>query len=76
MKTVTLDLNRELAALDQQTAAQFMQAVQAMLNMVKSRRTDARTAPFSERIAKHPAIGTWPAQANVDEHIARLREEW
>lgn len=76
MKTMTLDLNRELAELDEQTASQFMQAVHAMLKVVKSRRTDARTAPFHERIARHPAIGTWPSHVSADEHIAKLREEW
>lgn len=76
MKTMTLDLNRELAELDEQTALQFIQAVQVMLKMVKSRQTNARTVPFHDRIVWHPAIGTWPAQVSVDEHIANLREEW
>lgn len=76
MKTMTLDLDHELESLDQQSATQFKQAVLAMLRLVKARQTDRAQVPFSERIARHPAIGTWPANVDADKHIAGLRDEW
>ncbi len=76
MKTVTLNLDAELASLDQSTALQFKHAVMAMLRLVKVRQAAKHAAPFAERIAHHAAIGTWPAERNVDQHIAELRDEW
>ncbi len=76
MKTVTLNLDTELASLDQNTALQFKHAVMAMLRLVKVRQAEKREIPFAERIARHAAIGTWPAVRNVDQHIAELRDEW
>lgn len=73
---MTLDLEHELESLDQQSALQFKQAVLAMLRLVKARQVDRMQAPFSERIARHPAIGTWPANVDADQHIANLRGEW
>lgn len=75
MKSISLDLVRELAALDQSTAAQFKYTVLAMMRRVKA--GQARKAqPFAERIARHPAIGTWPAHLDGDKHISTLRDEW
>lgn len=75
MKSISLDLDRELATLDQSTAAQFKHAVLAMMRLVKAGQA-RKSRPFAERIAHHPAIGTWPAHLDVDNHIASLRDEW
>jgi hypothetical protein len=76
VKTMTLDLDREIAALDEPTAVQFKQAVFAMLQLVKAKQSHRHAAPFSERISKHPAIGTWPAYLDADKHVNALRDEW
>ena len=76
VEKVTLNLDAELAGLDPRTAMRFKLAVMAMLRVVKARETSKHDAPFGERIARHPAIGTWPAELAVDQHIAELREEW
>jgi hypothetical protein len=73
---VTLNLDAELASLDHNTALQFKHAVMAMLRLVKVRQAEKRGAPFAERVARHPAIGTWPSERNIDQHIAQLRDEW
>jgi len=73
MKSTSFDLDQALAALDQPTALQFKQAVLTMLQLVKSRKSQT---PFAQRIASHPAIGTWPAGVNGDQHLASLRDEW
>jgi len=75
MKSISLDLDRELASLDQSTAAQFKHAVLAMMRLVKAGQA-RKSQPFGERIARHPAIGTWPAHLDGDKHIATLRDEW
>ena len=76
MKSVTLNLDRELASLDKTAALQFKQAVMAMLRLIKGRQAQRSEAPFAERISKHEAIGTWPAHVDVDQHITSLRDEW
>jgi hypothetical protein len=76
MKSVSLNLDQELASLDQTAALQFKQAVMAMLRLVKDRQAMRSEAPFFDRIARHEAIGTWPANVDVDQHIASLRDEW
>lgn len=76
MKSISLDLDRELASLDPPAAQQFKQAVQAMLRLVMERQQKKNRLPFSERVARHPAIGTWPSNLNADQHIAKLRNEW
>ncbi len=76
MKTVTLNLDAELASLDQNTALQFKHRVTAMLRLMKVQQAAKRKTPFAERIASHTAIGTWPAERNVDLHITELRDEW
>lgn len=76
MKPVSLDLDHELKSLDQVTALQFKRTVRAMLRLVKAQQSSQPKAPFSERIARHPAIGTWPVNLNGDQHLARLRDEW
>ena len=73
---MSLDLDHELETLDHQTALQFKKAVMAMLQLVKAKQVDRPQAPFAERIARHPAIGTWPTNIDVDGHISNLREEW
>jgi hypothetical protein len=73
MSTVTLNLEREMASLDEESAEQFQQAMLTMLRLVKSRRAVKSQAPFYERIAGHPAIGTWPEGLGADEHIASVR---
>lgn len=76
MKSVTLNLDRELASLDQTAALQFKQAVMAMLQLIKGRQAQRSEVPFAERISKHEAIGTWPTHLDVDQHVASLRDEW
>jgi hypothetical protein len=76
MKLLTLDLDRELAALDHQTAAKVVHAMHVMLDLVKQRGGVGQRKSFSQRIEKHPAIGTWPSNLDVDAHIAQLRNEW
>jgi hypothetical protein len=76
VKPVTLNLDAELVSLDRNTALQLKHAVMAMLRLVKLRQAAKHAAPFAERIARHAAIGTWPAERNVDQHIAELRDEW
>jgi hypothetical protein len=75
MKSISLDLDRELATLDHSTAAQFKHAVLAIMRLVKAGQV-RKTQPFAERIARHPAIGTWPAELDADKHIAQVRDEW
>jgi len=76
MKSLTLDLDHELESLDHESAMQFKQAMFTMLRLVKTRQGNRPQSPFSERIAHHPAIGTWPANVDADKHIADLRDEW
>ena len=76
MKSIALDLDHELESLDRTSALEFKQAMLAMLRLVKSRRAEQGRAPFAERIAGHPAIGTWPADVDADGHVERLRAEW
>lgn len=75
MKSISLDLDRELASLDQSTAAQFKHTVWAMMRLVKAGQA-RKSQSFAERIASHPAIGTWPAGLDVDVHIGAMRDEW
>lgn len=76
MKTLSLNLDQELARLDPSTARQFKEAVHAMLRLVKARQPQAEREAFSNRISRHPAIGTWPETLDADQHIANLRGEW
>lgn len=75
MEPISPDLDRELASLDESTATLFKHTVLAMVRTVKAEQA-RKARPFAERIAGHPAIGTWPAGRNVSAHIGALRQEW
>lgn len=76
MKTVSLNLDKELASLDQKAALEFKRTVLAMLRLVKGRQARRHEAPFRERVAHHAAIGTWPVNMDIDQHLNTLRDEW
>lgn len=76
MNRIALEIDRELESLDRQSAWRFEQAMQAMLRLVKAQQKPQLQPTFAERIASHPAIGTWPKDIDIDEHVAATREEW
>jgi hypothetical protein len=76
MNALTLQLENEIASLDERSAIQFRQAMLTMLKLLKKQVVVESELPFSERIAQHRAIGSWPADLDGDQHIAALRNEW
>jgi hypothetical protein len=75
MNAAHLDLEAELASMAPADAQRFRQAVRAMLSVWKSR-SKGTQQNLGHRISSHPAIGTWPKDSDVDQHIAKLRSEW
>ena len=76
MTALATDIDRELNAMDQDSAQRFERAVRHMLLLMKNRSANRTRSPLPERIANHPAIGTWPKDLDPDSHIAAVRAEW
>ena len=76
MSTLALEIEKELDSLEPESARRFERAVREMLLRAKAGWTQKKPAPFGERIARHPAIGTWPASLDADRHLQELRHEW
>ena len=76
MSTLALEIEKELGSLDQESARHFERAVREMLLMAKACQPRKTPVPFSERIVCHPAIGTWPADLDVERHLSEVRNEW
>jgi hypothetical protein len=76
MSTLALEIEKELSSLEPESARHFERAVREILLMAKSSHLRQTPVPFSARIARHPAIGTWPADLDVDRHLTGLRNEW
>jgi hypothetical protein len=74
MKPLAAEIDRELDSLDEESARRFTRAVRAMLQLAKSH--GSNRARLGERLANHPAIGSWPADRNIDQHVDALRAEW
>ena len=77
MTDLAVDIDRELQEMDRESARRFESAVRHMLALIKGRSSNGKKLlPLAERIANHPAIGSWPKHVNPDAHIAALRDEW
>jgi hypothetical protein len=76
MKSITMDLAREVDALDDATAHHFVRIALGMLKMIKGREDAGRISIGPECWLSHPAIGSWPQEVEIDTHLAELRKEW
>lgn len=78
MSTLTAEIEKELRALEPETARQFEKVVRDMLQLLKSNATHhpETTTSLSERLLNHSAIGTWPANLDPDTHVQTLGKEW
>lgn len=76
MSTLALEIEKEMGSLEPESARHFERAVREMLLMAKASQPRKTPLPFSERIVRHPAIGTWPSALDADSHLTNVRNEW
>ena len=77
MSTLTEEIEHELRTLEPETARHFERVLRDMLTLVKARQQPVASGggSLADRLANHPAIGTWPKGLDGDAYVAALRGE-